>query len=84
MYWTSHDLHPPDAYCLRPELRLNIARINLHNSHYNIGDDNSTRQCNSQLKIDVGNQDVILVDVANDITAKQYSQNITTKAHASF
>ena len=42
------------------------------------------RQCGSKLKVSVGNQDAILVDVATNLTAKKYAQNITTKDQVSF
>ena len=45
--------------------------------------DNSTRQCRSKLTVSVGNQDVILVDVAANLTPQQYSQNVTTKDQVS-
>ncbi len=45
--------------------------------------DNSTRQCGSKLKVSVGIQDIILVDVAN-LTVKKYSQNVTIKDQVSF
>lgn len=45
--------------------------------------DNSTRQCGSKLKVNIGNQDTILVDVVTNLTAKRYAQNITTKDQVS-
>ena len=46
--------------------------------------DNSMRQCGSKLKVSVGNQDAILVDVATNLTAKKYAQNVITKDQVSF
>ena len=33
----------------------------------------------SKLKVSIGNQNAVQVDVATDLTAKQYSQTITEK-----
>lgn len=53
--------------------------IDINLTHIADIDSYSTRQCVSKLKVSIGNQNVILVDVATDLTTKQYSQTVTEK-----
>ena len=76
-----------DTWMGSPEFDIQAKhhRYTLYQSYSLTADvDNSTRQCGSKLKVGVGNQDAILVDVVTNLTAKRYAQNITTKDQVSF
>ena len=53
--------------------------IDINLTHIADIDSYLTRQCVRKLKVSIGNQNVILVDVATDLTTKQYSQTVTVK-----